>query len=164
MWFDMPRNLTLEFEGVREVLIKTTGSNKVRFTVVLEYTASGDKLLPTVIRARPNGFFKNKGAIFVDNHRSYTHDDVVKALNSEGLDVLEILGGMTSVLQPPDVSEISKEVLIKSFESTRLTLNPDGSENNKISYRLQAIVRDRMNEIDELSSEERDKNMMNIDV
>ena len=35
MWFDMPRNLTLEFEGVREVPIKTTGSDKVRFTVVL---------------------------------------------------------------------------------------------------------------------------------
>jgi len=143
MWFDMPRNSTIEFEGVREVPIKTTGSDKVRFTVVLGYTASGDKLPPTVIfklknkpkgrfprdvvvatashanmkgdlmvstyiprviRARPNGFFKDKGVIFVDRHRSHIREDVVKALNLEGLDVLEIPGGTTSVLQPPDVS------------------------------------------------------------
>ena len=62
------------------------------------------------------------------------------------------------------LKEISKEVLIKSFVSTGLTLNPDGSEDNKMSHRLQAIVGDRMNEIDELSSEERDKDMMDIDV
>ena len=68
----------------------------------------GDLMISTyiswVIRARPNGFFKNKGVIFVDHHRSHTRDDVVKALNLEGLDVLEIPGRMTSVLQPPDVS------------------------------------------------------------
>ena len=60
MWFDMPRNSTIEFEGVREVPIRTTGSDKVRFTVVLGYTASGDKLPPTVIfklKNKPKGRF-----------------------------------------------------------------------------------------------------------
>ena len=62
------------------------------------------------------------------------------------------------------LKEISKEVLIKSFVSTGLTLNPDGSEDNKMSHRLQAIVGDRMNEMDELSSEEQDEDMMDVDV
>ncbi|CAG8773192.1 9122_t:CDS:2, partial [Acaulospora morrowiae] len=68
MWFDMPRNSTLEFQG--DLMIST--------------------YIPRVIRARPNGFFKNKGIIFVDRHNSHIRDDVIKALNIEGLDVLEI--------------------------------------------------------------------------
>ena len=62
------------------------------------------------------------------------------------------------------LKEISKEVLIKSFVSTGLTLNSDSNEDNKMSHRLQAIVGDRMNEINELSSEEQDEDMMDIDV
>ena len=264
MWFDMPRGSTLEFQGTREVPIKTTGSDKVRFTIVLGYTASGDKLLPTVIFklkkkprgkfprdivvttapytniigdlmistyisqviwARPNGFFKNKGVVFVDRHRSYVRDDVVRALNNEGLDVLEIPGGTTSVLQLPDVSinkpfksgmrkrweewmengkkeftakgnrkkasyelvsewvsqtwkEISKSILVKSFESTGLTLNPDGSEDHKVSHRLQAIIENRITDIDrdellneesvhseeEVDDDEENENVMDMDM
>src|SRR5260364_321445 len=105
----------LEFQGAHEVLIKTTGSDKLRFIVVLGYIASGNKLppivifklkkipkckflrdivvtiaphanmignlmistyIPRVIRARPDGFFKNKGIVFVDHHRSHVHDNV----------------------------------------------------------------------------------------
>ncbi|CAG8655041.1 13902_t:CDS:2 [Dentiscutata erythropus] len=95
-----------------------------------------------VIRAQPNGFFKNKGVIFVDRHYSHIRKDIIKALNLKSLDVLEIPGGTTSVLQLLDVLEISKEVLIKSFESTRLILNPNSSKDNKISHCLQTIVRD----------------------
>ncbi|CAG8470563.1 8795_t:CDS:1 [Dentiscutata erythropus] len=60
--------------------------------------------IPQVIRARPNRFFKSKDIIFVDAYRSHNRDYVIKALNLESLDVLEIPGGTTSVLQPPDVS------------------------------------------------------------
>lgn len=60
--------------------------------------------IPQVIRVRPGGFFKSKGVIFVDSHRSHTRKDVIKAMNTEGLDVLEIPGGTTCVLQLPDVS------------------------------------------------------------
>ncbi|CAG8774628.1 6828_t:CDS:2, partial [Ambispora leptoticha] len=87
----------LQTSRIHEVPIKTTGNDKLHFTVVLGYTASGDKLLPAiifklkktpktdlmistyisrVIRARSNGFFKNKGIIFVDRHSSHIHDDV----------------------------------------------------------------------------------------
>ena len=48
MWFDMLQNSTIDFKGTREVTVKTTGNEKLRFTVVLGYTASGDKLPPSV--------------------------------------------------------------------------------------------------------------------
>lgn len=129
---------------------------------------------------------------------------MIKALNTEGLEVKKIPSGTTSVLQPPDVSvnkpfkngirkkwdkwicdgereftkngnrrkasyelvcrwvsevwkEISPELLIKSFEASGLTLNPDGSEDNRMSSRLQAIVENRMDDdvlIEESSEEE----------
>ncbi|CAG8785957.1 28829_t:CDS:2, partial [Dentiscutata erythropus] len=186
MWFDMPCNSTYDFKGVREVPIKTTGSDKLRFTVVLGYTASGVKLPPMT-----KCFFKCKGIIFVDGHRSHIRDDVKRAFMVEGLDLLEIPGGTTSVLQSPDVSinklfknrmrqrweewidkekvvltkngnrkkasyelvsewvsktwkEISSNMLVRSFETTGLTLNPDGSEDHKMSDCLRAIVEDRL--------------------
>ncbi|CAG8719717.1 10035_t:CDS:2, partial [Acaulospora morrowiae] len=115
-------------------------------------------------------------------------------LNIEGLDVLEIPGGTTNVLQPPDVSEfttkgnrkkasyelvcewvsetwkeISSNVLVKSFESTGLTLNPDGSEDHKMSHRLQAIIENRLDDIDKdeesiCLEDEENKNIMDMDM
>lgn len=125
----MPQDSTIDFKGTREVPVKTTSNEKLRFTVVLGYTTAGEKLPPTVIfklkknpkgrfprdvvvttapsacmsgnlmlftyisrviRARPNGFFKNKGIIFLDAHCSHNRDDVTRALKAEGLDALEI--------------------------------------------------------------------------
>ncbi|CAG8539661.1 4234_t:CDS:2 [Dentiscutata erythropus] len=197
MWFDMPWNSTIDFQGVCEVPIKTTGSDKLRFIVVLGYWTAphanmkGDLMIstyiPQAIRSRPNGFFKSKSIIFVDGHRSHVRDDVKKAFKAERLDLLEIPGETTSVLQPPDVlvnkpfknevrqrwehwidegkkvltknknrkkasyelvcewvsktwKEISPNILVRSFEVAGLTLNPDGSENDKMSQRLQTIV------------------------
>lgn len=84
--------------------------------------------IPQAIRARPNGFFKNKGIIFVDAHRSHIRSDVIKALNAEGLDVLEIPGGTTSVLQPPDVS------VNKPFKSGMRKRWDEWMENGKKTY------------------------------
>ncbi|CAG8828129.1 15068_t:CDS:2, partial [Dentiscutata erythropus] len=98
------------------------------------------------------------------------------------------------VLQPPDVSvnkpfkngvrqrwehwidegkkEISPNILVRSFEAARLTLNPDSSENDKMSQRLQAIVQavaeNRMNElnINELLDalpEDENESMMDVE-
>ncbi|CAG8801200.1 983_t:CDS:1 [Dentiscutata erythropus] len=144
--------------------------------------------IPQAIRARPNGFFKCKGIIFVDGHQSHIRNDIKRAFIVEGLDLLEIPGGTTSVLQPLDVSinkpfkngmrqrwkewidkgkvvltknenhkkalyelvskwmskiwkEISSNVLVRSFKATGLTLNPDGSEDYKMSDRLRAILK-----------------------
>ena len=45
VWYDMPSERTLEFEGAETVDIKTTGNEKTRFTTVVTITASG-KVLP----------------------------------------------------------------------------------------------------------------------
>ncbi|CAG8715024.1 1484_t:CDS:2 [Dentiscutata erythropus] len=165
MYFDMPRDSTIDFKVATAPSTCMTGDLMI------------STYIPRVIRARPNGFFKSKGILFVDEHRSYIHDDVLKALNIEGLEVLQIPGGTTSVLQPPDVSmdkekqehtkkgnlkkvsyelvceliaktwrEISTNILVKSFEATGLILNPNGSEDNKLSKCLRAITENNPDE------------------
>ena len=49
VWFDMPAARTVESCGVKTVLLKTTGNEKTRFTVVLSCLADGTKLKPMVI-------------------------------------------------------------------------------------------------------------------
>lgn len=52
--------------------------------------------------------------------------------------------------------EISTELLVKSFEVTGLILDTNGSENYKMTDRLQAIIENRINDIniEELLSED----------
>ena len=52
MNFDMPTNRTVDVKGTKSVLIKTTGHEKTRFTVVLTCMADGTKLKPMVIFKR----------------------------------------------------------------------------------------------------------------
>ena len=49
MWFDMPTSKTVDSVGAKTVLLKTTGHEKTRFTVVLACLADGTKLKPMVI-------------------------------------------------------------------------------------------------------------------
>ena len=49
VWFDMPAARTVESRGAKTVLLKTTGNEKTRFTVVLSCLADGTKLKPMVI-------------------------------------------------------------------------------------------------------------------
>ena len=49
MWFDMPSSRSIDFRGVRTVLSKTTGKEKMRYTVVLAAFADGSKLPPMII-------------------------------------------------------------------------------------------------------------------
>jgi len=51
IYLDMPPNYTLEKKGV-EVLLKTTGCEKLRLTVMLAATADGRKLPPLLILKR----------------------------------------------------------------------------------------------------------------
>jgi hypothetical protein len=44
IFLDMPPNYMLEKKGVKEVLVKTTGCEKLRLTVMLAATADGRKL------------------------------------------------------------------------------------------------------------------------
>src|SRR6218665_145250 len=52
MTFDLPPNRTVNSSGARTILIKTTGHEKTRFTVVLACLADGTKLKPVVIFKR----------------------------------------------------------------------------------------------------------------
>ena len=49
MWFDMPSNRSIDFRGVKTVLSKTTGKEKMRYTVVLAALADESKLTPMLI-------------------------------------------------------------------------------------------------------------------
>lgn len=50
--FDMPRNYTVNMKGAKQVIVKTTGHEKTRVTVMLCVTADGEKLPPYVILNR----------------------------------------------------------------------------------------------------------------
>jgi len=52
IYLDMPPNHTLEKKGVKEVLLKTTGCEKLRLPVMLAETADGTKLPPLLILKR----------------------------------------------------------------------------------------------------------------
>jgi len=52
IYLDIPSNYTLENKGVKEVLLKTTGYEKLHLTVMLAATADGRKLPPLLILKR----------------------------------------------------------------------------------------------------------------
>ena len=49
VWFDMPCASTVNSKGEKTVLVKTTGHEKSRFTVVLACMANGVHLKPMII-------------------------------------------------------------------------------------------------------------------
>ena len=49
IYLDMLPNYMLEKKGVKEVLLKTTGCEKLRLTVMLAATADGRKLPPLLL-------------------------------------------------------------------------------------------------------------------
>jgi hypothetical protein len=52
LFFYMPRNTSVEKQGLLSVTIKTTGAEKQRCTIMLAATADGDKLTPYLIFKR----------------------------------------------------------------------------------------------------------------
>lgn len=52
VFFDMPSNTTVDTKGVKSVLLRGTGNEKNRITVMLAVTADGGKLPPYVILKR----------------------------------------------------------------------------------------------------------------
>ena len=143
-WFDLPSNQTYDMQGVKTVRMRTTGHEKLRFSVVLTALANGTKLMPMLIfrnlknvpkgnfpknchiavskggcmttdlmtqwmdkvwQRRPGNIFRKPGLLVCDKHRSHTHADTVTALKRRfATSVVFIHGGMTSLLQPCDVS------------------------------------------------------------
>ena len=54
IYLNMPPNYTLEKKGMKEVLLKTTGCEKLRLTVTLAATGDGRKLPSLLILKRKN--------------------------------------------------------------------------------------------------------------
>lgn len=55
VFFEDPRNTTVDTTGARHVVVRLTGSASIRVTVVLVVTASGCKLSPLVVWKHKNG-------------------------------------------------------------------------------------------------------------
>jgi len=50
LWtFDIPSNKTVGVKGAKTIMIKTSGNEKRRYTVVLPFCADGTKLPPLLI-------------------------------------------------------------------------------------------------------------------
>jgi hypothetical protein len=54
VFFDMLANTTVDIKGSKSVLVKTTGHEKLRITVMLSVLADGRKLTPFVILKTKN--------------------------------------------------------------------------------------------------------------
>ena len=140
LWLDMPRDTTITRQGDRTVWIRTTGHDKMRFTVVLSAMADGRKLKPyvifkgmrkvaelvategVVVAFSRNGWMNEqltkdwvdrtwgrlnfqRRLLVWDAYRCHVMSNVAahvtKATNT---DISVIPGGLTSQLQPADVS------------------------------------------------------------
>lgn len=158
VFFDMPRNYTVNMKGAKEVKIMSAGYEKQRVTVMLCITADGNKLPPylilnrktipknevfpkdVVVRAQKNGWMTNElmedwvkiiwnkrpGALrnpssilILDAFRGHLTDNIKSNLAHKNTDLVIIPGGMTSQLQPLDVSinKPFKDYLKKEYES-----------------------------------------------
>ena len=49
VWMEMPGNATLDFSGVKDITVSTTGHHKERLTIILGGLADGTKLRPLVL-------------------------------------------------------------------------------------------------------------------
>ena len=142
MNFDMPPSRTVNSVGEKTIMIKTTGNEKKRFTVVLACLADGTKLKPMLIFKRntmpkepipprvlihvhdkgwmdeqgmllwikkvweccPGHLLNKKSCLVFDMFKGHLLDSVKKQLAEGNTDVALIPAGLTSQLQPLDVS------------------------------------------------------------
>jgi len=77
IYLDMPPNYTLEKKGVKEVLLKTTGCEKLRLIVMLAATAGGRKLPPLLILKRKH----------LPKSEAFPKDVIGKRMDDGGADV-----------------------------------------------------------------------------
>ena len=79
--FDLPGNQTVNPSGSKTVLVKTTGHEKTRFTVVLACMADGTKLKPLIIFKRkslPKGVKFPSGVLVQAHLKGWMDEDGTK--------------------------------------------------------------------------------------
>ena len=139
---DMLPATTVNKKGEKTVILKSTGHEKNRYTVVLACMADGTKLPPMIIykrtmrpkgnfpkdvklhwnakgwvdedacklwvkdiwTKRPGGYFKPRSLLVWDKFSAHLTEGVRKTLDDTKTDIAVIPGGLTSILQPLDVS------------------------------------------------------------
>ena len=89
VWFDMPNARTVNAKGEKTVMVRTTGHEKSRFTVVLACMGDGFRLKPFIIFKRktmPKGNFP-PGIIVHVHPNGWMNEDGVKLWNEKVWDV-----------------------------------------------------------------------------
>ncbi|CAG8602270.1 6251_t:CDS:2, partial [Diversispora eburnea] len=113
--FDISSNTTIEETNASTVSIRTTGHEKSNFTVVLSCMADSTKLPPLIIFKLVNVPIQNfpSGVMICANYLFCGHltDSVKLRFDEKNTNLAVIPGGLTSKLQPLDVS------INKSFKS-----------------------------------------------
>ena len=143
VYMDMLPGKTVNKKGQKSIIMKSTGHEKNRYTVVLTVMADGTKLKPFIIfkrakvpskltfpagviihcnekgwmdeiatkiwvekvwQRRPMGLFKPPSLLVWDKFSAHLTEGVVKKVRETGTHVAVIPGGLTSMLQPLDVS------------------------------------------------------------
>ena len=109
VWYDMPSERTLEFEGAETVDIKTTGNEKTRFTTVVTITASG-KVLPVYI------IFGNLKKV-PNEKKVKCPANVVLAVNGSGSMDEDLMCDYLEKVIKPYVSNASALLVMDSFRA-----------------------------------------------
>ena len=143
VYMDMLPGKTVNKKGQKSIMIKSTGHEKSRYTVVLTVMADGTKLKPFIIfkrakvpakakfpdgvvvhcnqkgwmdeaankiwvekiwQRRPMGFHKPPSLLVWDKFSAHLTEGVTKKVRDTRTHIAVIPGGLTSMLQPLDVS------------------------------------------------------------
>src|SRR6266536_2171906 len=106
MTFDLPSNTTVDEMGTRTVSIRTTGHEKTNFTVVLTWMDENEMLYWIEnVWSRCAGMLSNPQSLLVlDSFSAHIVDSVKCQFGEKNTNIAIISGGLTSRLQPLDVS------------------------------------------------------------
>jgi hypothetical protein len=133
LWFDLPNSKSYDFRGVKTVKAKTTGHEKLRYTVVLSAMGDGQKLKPMIIfknlKNIPKGNFPKDVNIQVAKGGSMT----AMLMNTWKREVWSIRPGAIwkspSLLVYDSVSSHTKASILASFKrhyNTTVAVIPGG--------------------------------------
>ena len=81
LWLDMPGETTVTRTGARSILIRTTGRDKGRFTIVLAAMADGRKLKPFVVfkGVRPVAeLMRVQGVVVAFSRNRWMNEELIK--------------------------------------------------------------------------------------
>ena len=121
MFFDTPNSKTYDFGGVKTVRARLTGYEKLRYSAVLcGGTMIKEQMvvqfLAKLLNRRHGAFFGNpKTLLIMDTAAGHLGDEVKLSFKEKNIDILNIGGGLTSILQFID-THVNKSLKSKARE------------------------------------------------